>query len=339
MIITKTGDFLPDLCFQKTEYEGIMQNWIKKGLVYSPNGKNGFDRSHCHKPTPLIIDDATVRVYFGVRDENSKTRTTFVDLSADDLSRVIYIHDKPVIDLGKIGCFDDSGANVCSVVRKDSKIYMYYIGWNPSTTVHTRNSIGVIFSEDNGLTFHRVYDGSILDRDKLEPYYTGAVDVKYDEEEKIWKMWYTSGSEWKIVDGKPEIFYHIKYAVSKNGIDWDKAYTTCIKPVNDIECTARPSVIKENGIYRMWYSKRNITAFRTDYRNGYRGGYAESDDGINWRRMDSEFGLDITGSPDDWDGLAIAYPYVIRIKGKLVMFYNGNGFGKTGFGFAILNGE
>lgn len=313
-----------------------MQKWMKKGLIYCPSGKNGFDKTHCHKPTPLIIDNETVRVYFGVRDENSKTRTTFIDLSIDNLNEIKYIHDKPVIDLGKIGCFDDSGANVCSVVKKDSKIFMYYIGWNPSTTVHTRNSIGVIFSEDNGFSFNRIYDGSILDRDKLEPYYTGAVDVKYDEDENIWKMWYTSGSEWKMVNNKPEIFYHIKYATSKNGIDWDKTYTTCIKPQNEFECTARPSVIKINGKYLMWYSRRNIIDFRTDFRNGYRGGYAESNDGINWIRKDYEFGLDISSNASDWDSQAIAYPYVIKIKDRLIMFYNGNGFGKTGFGYAVL---
>lgn len=312
-----------------------MQKWTKKGLIYCPCGEKGFDVSHCHKPTPLILDNQTVRVYFGVRDKMSKTRTTFIDLNANNLSEVKYIHDKPVVDLGKIGCFDDSGANVCSVVRRDGKIYMYYIGWNPSTTVHTRNSIGVIFSEDNGLTFHRMFDGSILDRDKFEPYYTGAVDVKYDEEDHIWKMWYTSGSEWKTINGRPEIFYHIKYATSSNGIDWNKAYTTCIKPENDYECTARPSVIKENGRYRMWYSKRNMVDFRTNYLNGYRGGYAESDDGIHWYRKDNEFGLDISDCSSAWDAQAIAYPYVMRIRGQLVMFYNGNGFGKTGFGYAV----
>jgi hypothetical protein len=72
------------------------------------------------------------------------------------------------------------GANVCSVIRYDKMIYMYYIGWIPSTTVHTRNSIDVVF-EDNGKTFNRLFDGSILDRNNFEPYYTGAVDVVFDE--------------------------------------------------------------------------------------------------------------------------------------------------------------
>ncbi len=310
-------------------------NWIKKGLIYCPEGKNGFDVSHCHKPTPLFIDNNTLRVYFGVRDGNGKTRTTFVDVDPKDPGKVIYIHDKPVLDLGKIGAFDDSGVNVCSLVRKDDLVYMYFIGWNPSTTVHTRNSIGLAVSHDNGLTFTRLYDGSVLDRSKDEPYYTGAVDVLF--ENGSWQMWYTSGTEWKMINGKPEIYYHIKYATSENGIDWIRNNVSCIIPSTPLEATARPSVIKDvvdgKDIYRMWYSRRDLLDFRTDSKHDYRAGYAESADGINWKRMDESTGIDV--SPEGWDSLAIAYPYVIRIYGKLIMLYNGNGFGKTGFGYAV----
>jgi hypothetical protein len=207
---------------------------------------------------------------------------------------------------------------------------MYYIGWNPSTTVHTRNAIGLVVSDDGGTSFNRLYDGSIVDRNKDEPYYTGAVDViKQDD---IWKMWYTSGSEWKIINGKPEICYHIKYAISHNGIDWERNDVDSILPEHPLEAVARPSVLNEDGVYKMWYSKRNIDGFRINPINGYRGGYAESRDGISWLRKDAGFGLEI--SKEGWDAEAIAYPYVFRLNERLIMLYNGNGFGKTGFGYA-----
>jgi hypothetical protein len=41
---------------------------------------------------------------------------TYVD-DYSDFGTIVYIHDKPVIDIGKIGAFDDCGANVCSVIR------------------------------------------------------------------------------------------------------------------------------------------------------------------------------------------------------------------------------
>lgn len=304
--------------------------WLKKGLIYSARGEFGFNHSHCHKPTPLILDDQTVRVYFGVRDQKNVTRTTFVDLDINDLSTVKYVHNQPVLDVGKLGTFDDSGANVSSLVRHNDEIYMYYIGWNPGTTVPTRNSIGLAVSRDNGLTFERLFDGPVLDRNKFDPYYIGAVDVKkYGD---LWQCWYTCGTEWKIINGKPEIWYHVKYATSENGIDWERENISCIPPINEFEATARPSVIKEGQLYKMWYSRRSLINFRSDRKNSYRAGYAESTDGIIWIRKDDLAGIDV--SDEGWDSEAIGYPYVIRIKDKLIMFYNGNGFGKTGFGYA-----
>lgn len=310
----------------------LNSGWEKLGMVYSPNGSNGFDHSHCHKPTPIILDDNTIRVFFGTRCWEGKTRTTFIDIDAENLTNIKYIHDKPILDIGKIGAFDDSGANVCSVVKVDNSLYMYHIGWNPSTTVHTRNSIGISISKDNGMTFSRLFDGPILDRNKIEPYYTGAVDVI--KQGDSWKMWYTSGSTWKIINEKPEIFYHIKYAESSNGIDWVRKDISAISPENEFEAVARPSVLFCNGKYHMWFSKRSIIGFRTDSSNSYRAGYAVSGDGVNWDRQEL-YGMDLSQS--GWDSEAIAYPYIIKQKNRLICFYNGNGFGKTGFGCSILN--
>lgn len=312
-----------------------MQHWQKHGLIYTATGRHGFDFSHCHKPTPLRLDAETIRVYFGTRDGLGRTRTTFVDVSAQDPSQVLYVHDRPVLDLGKIGAFDDSGANVSSVLRVGSDIYMYFIGWNPSTTVHTRNAIGLAISRDGGCTFERAYDGAVLDRTKSEPYYTGAVDVLRDD--SGFKTWYTCGSEWKLIDGRPEIFYHIKYAHSKNGIDWCREDVSCVPPAHEFEATARPSVIRQGGLYHMWFSRRDLRAFRIDPSKGYRAGYAQSVDGLAWQRMDHLFELDCSTDPQAWDAQAIAYPYVMQGEGRKVLFYNGNGFGRTGFGWASLS--
>jgi predicted GH43/DUF377 family glycosyl hydrolase len=309
---------------------GVPFEWRRLGLVYSPDGRHGFDRSHCHKPTPLLIDETTIRVYFGVRDAANTTRTTYVDVDAADPTRVKYVHDRPVLDVGKIGAFDDSGANVSAVCRNGDQVNMYFIGWNPSTTVHTRNSIGLAISRDNGSTFTRPYDGAVLDRTKDEPYYTGAVEVIREDDR--WRMWYTSGTEWKMINGKPEIRYHIKYAESADGIDWTRPGVSCIPPATEVEATARPCVLKIGGRYHMWYSRRDIVEFRTQQTRGYRGGYAQSTDGVSWERMDEAFGLRPQAS--GWDAEAIAYPYCLRLGERLLMFYNGNGFGRTGFGVA-----
>lgn len=310
--------------------------WQKQGCIYSPSGQHGFDQSHCHKPTPLRIDEHTLRLYFGTRDAQGKTRTTFIDVDAHEPRRVLRAHTEPVLDLGKIGAFDDSGANVSCVLRVDDLVYMYFIGWNPSTTVHTRNAIGLAISRDNGLSFTRAFDGAVLDRSRTEPYYTGAVDVMRGPDGRF-RMWYTSGSEWKMINGKPEIFYHIKYAESDDGIDWQRPDITCIPPAHEFEATARPSVLWRDGRFHMWYSRRDLRAFRENPQAGYRGGYAQSEDGIHWQRLDELLGLDV--SPEGWDANAIAYPYVLPVDEDLFLFYNGNGFGRSGMGYARLASE
>lgn len=309
--------------------------WKKLGLIYNTSGRHGFDISHCHKPTPLLVNEDTLRVYFGARDERNRTRTTFIDLNSHDLREIKYIHDRPVIDLGKIGAFDDSGANVCSVVRDGDTVLMYYIGVNTSTTVHMRNSVGVAISEDGGTHFRRLFDGPVLDRTKDEPYYVGAAEILRSGGE--WKCWYTSGNEWKIIDGKPEIDYQIKYATSRNGIDWHRENLQVIQPENDFEVCARPSVWRRGDFYHMYFSRRSMSGFRHTSGQGYRAGYARSLDGIHWERMDEEAG--IPPSDGGWDSEGIAYPYHFELSGRDILFYNGNQFGRSGFGIAELAGS
>lgn len=139
-------------------------------------------------------------------------------------------------------------------------------------------------------------------------------------------MWYTCGSEWKLINNKPEIFYCIKFAHSSNGIDWVRNNQTCIPLLHEFEPTVRPSVLFRDGKFHMWYSKRDLREFSVNPRFSYRGGYAISDDGINCERMDEDFGLDIS-QEGNWD--AIAYPYLLATENQDFLFYNGNGFGKT----------
>lgn len=315
----------------------LKNGWIKVGCIFNVSKSWGKDLgyTHCHKPTPLWMGGDVVRVYFGVRDNNNRTKVSFVDISIKDFS-ILYVHSDIVLDLGELGTFDDVGAQVSSVVRIDENtIYMYYIGWNTSTTVPSRNALGLAVSHDNGITFSRLYQGPILERYKEEPFHIGASDVKFNN--GCWKMWYNSGMGYRIIDGKPEYTVHIKYAESENGIDWERKDIVCIEPQSEDEVVVRPSIVFDNNKYKMFYSYRDIKNFRTNNKNSYRLGYAESFDGIKWERMDSKYPLDVSLQEADWDSQMIAYPYAININGKIIVFYNGNGFGKTGFGCAILH--
>jgi len=306
--------------------------WRKIGFIFKPDEKNEWMMSHAQLPIVDQIGDDTFKVYFGTRDRFNRTVATYIEVQADHPQVVLYVHKRPVLGLGELGCFDDSGAMPSWVVTHEGIKYMYYIGWNVGTAVPYRNAIGVAISEDGGRNFHRRYTGPIMDRTPSEPYFCATPCVII--EKCLWRMWYQSCVKWEVYGGKPEPYYHIKYAESLDGFQWNQRGRVCIdfKSSNEVGIT-RPSVIKENGIYKMWYSYRGLADYRTKKEQSYRIGYAESRDGLQWIRKDELAGIDLSES--GWDSEMIAYPYVFKHRGLMHMFYNGNGFGRSGFGYAV----
>lgn len=309
---------------------------IKKGLIYLPTANWDWSLTHSQVPVADFISKNKIRIYFATRDKKNISRTSYVDVEASNPLKVIYIHDKPVLDIGKIGTFDDCGVMPSCIVNHDGKKYMYYIGWTIRNTIPYHNSIGLAVSEDGGETFKKIYQGPILTSTPKEPYFCGTSYVII--ENNIWKMWYLSCTGWVDVDGKIEPLYHIKYASSRDGINWQRDGIVAIDYKNTNEGgIVSASVLKENEIYKMWYSYRNFFDYRTNKNNSYRIGYAESQDGIKWQRLDEKFEFIGNNSTENsWDSIMNCYPNVIKFNDKKYMFYNGNGFGKSGFGYAII---
>ena len=139
--------------------------------------------------------------------------------------------------------------------------------------------------------------------------------------------------KWTEVDGRFEPVYAIKYASSSDGICWQRPNEICIPQQHELEAFSRPCVIRKDGKYCMWFCCRDSYDYR-DGKGSYRMGYAESIDGETWIRKDEKSGISVSEEPDDWDSKMICYPYIINIKGKYFLFYNGNGFGQSGFGYA-----
>jgi len=151
-------------------------------------------------------------------------------------------------------------------------------------------------------------------------------------------MWYQSGTGWEVHDGRPEPCYHLKYAESRDGILWDRRGVVSVEFKSKEEGgITRPCVLREGDDYRMWYSYRGRKDYRTIRSHSYRIGYSESMDGVRWTRKDENVGIDV--SDTGWDSEMIAYPYVYEHRERKYMVYNGNGFGKSGFGYAVLEEE
>jgi len=309
--------------------------WIKKGLIFENEQQLPWMHSHACVPTVLPMEQENImRIYFAPRNQQGKSIPTFIDVDGEDPSKVIALNEKPILSLGKLGTFDDDGIMPCSVVEHEGKFYMYYVGWNPTVSVPYRNAIGLAISDDGGVTYNRYSDGPIVDRNMHEPYFTASPFVR--KEGDTWHMWYASSTGFVEANGKTEPLYIIKYAHSKDGIHWNRDNITCIQPLDSYEANARATVIKEDNIYKMWFAYRGSFDFR-DGKDSYRIGYAESEDAINWTRKDEQAG--ITFSKTGWDSTMQTYPCVVEFKNQKFLFYNGNGFGKTGIGYASFKGS
>lgn len=307
-------------------------NWEKKGFVYNTAGDHDWNRTYACGPTVFIVSDKIWRIYFDVRDDYNHSRPTYIDVEAGNPKNILYVHDRPLLDLGKIGTFDDSGITVSTVIRVGDEVWMYYLGWTVRNTVSYHNSSGLAISKDGGKSFTKFSEGPLLSPNYRHPYCNGAIDVMQDGD--IFRMWYTHFVEWRVYNKHPEPLYNIAYAESTNGIDWDRPDLISVDFADSQKGgIARPCVIKENGIYRMWYTFRSASDYRTNKANSYRIGYAESTDGKVFKRMDDKFTL--TVSDEGWDSIMMTYPHLIKYDGKYFMFYNGNGFGESGFGYAV----
>lgn len=308
----------------------MSMSWQKKGLIFNPQGEFGWMMSHAQVPTVHVMEDR-FRVFFSTRNKDGKSLTACIDLEKENPSKIIQLYDQPVLGFGNPGTFDDDGVMPSYVVKHQEQLWLYYSGWNQRTNVPYHNAMGIAVSEDDGLTFNRLYEGPIMDRITTEPYL--AVTPSVFKENNEWKMWYVSGLRWIPVNNKYEPVYVIKYAHSSDGVQWQRPNITCIPQLHADEAFSHPNVIKLGNTFHMWYCYRHSY----DYRDGagsYRIGYSQSTDGIEWQRNDDA--ANITTSHSGWDSTMICYPYIVEDNGKLIMFHNGNGFGKSGFGYAVL---
>lgn len=304
--------------------------WTNRQLIFDPLAHPTWAGTHAQVPTPLVYTDF-IRVYYADREPSGRSFTTYVDVDRNDPTRIVNYRKDRILDFGAPGTFDDDGVMPSFALRHEGQVWLYYSGWNRGVTVPYRNSVGIAVSDDDGTTFRRLFEGPVLERNRTEPYI--AVTPTIVREGDLWRMWYISGTHWVNVEGRFEPVYVIKYCYSYDGLDWIRPNHLCIQPRHETEAFSHPSVIKDGDIYRMWYCYRNSH----DYRDGagaYRIGYAESPDGLSWTRLDDLHGLPVTEI--GWDSTMTCYPFVTEIDSRLLLFYNGNGFGRSGFGCAIF---
>ena len=301
-------------------------NWKKKGLIISPGQFNlKWWRSYGMDPCTLRIKDDTYRVFFCGRNNKNISIIGYLDYHIKKF-KIKKLSRKPVLEPGELGAFDDNGVTASCLVRQKKEIFLYYIGWKPRSTTRYSLMTGLAISKNNGKSFKRYSRAPILKLTNGEPFsiVTAPFVMKV---KKNGYMWYVSCNEWVNKD-YPK--YDIKLAISKDGKNWHQNGTTSIKLKVGERAVARPSVLLEDGKYKMWFCYEKKVG-------RYKIGYAESANGIDWKRNDKKANIKI--GKTGLDNKMIAYPHVVKHKSLKYMFYNGNDYGKDGIFLAVEDKE
>jgi hypothetical protein len=302
----------------------VEMHWQKRGLIYAPDGSSSWAKNSALQPTPILMGEQ-IRVYVGFRDEKGISRVGFVDVDAYNPSRVLNVSSLPALDVGEPGAFDSNGVVPTAIVERDEGLYLYYAGYQIPSDVRFIAFGGMATSQDCGSSFIRKTKAPVMDRTDEALLFRVPHSVMFDG--GVWKIWYGAGSTFIQGKAKTLPMYDIRYVESEDGFTFGKHGKVCIQLQEDEYRVGRPFVIKDGGIYKMFYGSGSES-------RPYRLGYAESPDGISWVRQDRQIGIDL--SEEGWDSQMIAYPSIVRFKDATYLFYNGNNYGRDGFGYAVL---
>jgi hypothetical protein len=295
--------------------------WCKRGLIYVPGGEQPWLVSHASVPFAEPLAGGLHRIWFSPRDAQNRSHVTWLIMDLCNPGYVLEMGQAPVLGCGPPGAFDDCGAMMSWITGAEDRRRLYYIGWNTRGTVPFHVSIGLAKESPNGW---RRLDGPVLDRGVDDPWFCSNPCVLSDGD--TLRMWYLAGLGWSELGGGYSPSYDIAHARSTDGVTWFDRGRTVLPLEGDEFAIARPSVLRVDGVWIMWFCARTRTT-------SYRLGAACSADGLTWTRSPELARLD--PSPDGWDSEMIAYPHVFEHAGTRWMLYCGNGFGRSGMGLAV----
>jgi hypothetical protein len=296
--------------------------WEKRGLVYTAPG-TALQKSHAMLPTPHMMQDR-IRVLVACCDNDMRGRIFRVDLDRDNPLRVIEAAEAPVLDIGPVGSFDADGVNPSQIVERDGLLLLYYIGWERlSDEVPYTLFVGVAESLDGGLSFTKRDTGQVLHGIGAERYFRTAPFVF--PERDGWGMLYIGGGNFfDGPQGKRLPTYSLCLAHSSDGLCWDaQPSPPLLNPERERGEIGfgRPVLWHEDGQASLIVSLRTEAGYSLRQVKESRGKLVwstlfEDDEVEDWESDMTCFGAPCRS--DDWEYL----------------FYNGNQFGRFGFGVA-----
>jgi hypothetical protein len=305
----------------------MTMEWRKLGRLFCPGGDRRHPKllTHAANPLPVQLEGDVYRVFFSGRDATNRSSVGAVDI--DLMKRqVVQEHREPVFEHGSECSFFADGVSIGNCYDTPAGRYMLFMGWRNPADAHWHGEIGRL-RLDRELRLSLDGDGPFMQLDADDAVSLSYPWVMREDSGRGYAMWYGSTLTWNA--GNSEMVHVINRASSEDGERWRKEGLAVPYGIGTAQAFSRPTVLSDAAGLHMWFSYRSGTG------QAYRIGYATSVDGRNWTLKLEDAGIDV--SAQGWDSEMIEYPFVLEHGGERYMLYNGNGYGKTGFGLAVLS--
>ena len=300
--------------------------WNKLGNIYQADPVCDNLLSHAANPLPILIENNIYRVFFNGRNSESKSSLGYFDFNIDTLE-VMNICEREVIKFGVENSYYSHGISIGNDYQDlDGNTYILFMAWQIRGGEHWRGDIGRIVVSSLDEMYIEDTDSPFIGLNEID-----KVSLSYPwvyRDEAGYSMIYGSTISWKEDNG--EMLHVLNCAESVDGNQWKKKGLAVPYELGKAQAFSRPSYIKIDDTEHLWFSYRSGSGEK------YRIGHSfKSDNGL-WQLDIENAGIDVSDDQDAWDSEMICYPYILEHNDKIYMFYNGNGFGRSGIGLAVL---
>jgi len=302
-----------------------MMQWKSRRKILTPDHERPWWAHSALAPSPLLRGDS-IRIYVGGIGGDGVSSIGYIDVDANDPSRILRISQEPVLVKGRPGTFDDNGVFPASVTRIGRRVFLYYTGFEICEKIRYRMVGGLAVSDDDGETFRRATEAPVMDRAAEGLYFRGGPSVAFEGSRL--RVVYSAGSAWEQIGDRLRPTYDIFGSISDDGVEFPTTGQPLLARQGGEHGLGRPQIVHADGLYRLFFCIRT-----PDMR--YASGYAESEDGWTWARRDAALNLP-HGAPGGWDSEMVYFPNFIDTGASRYLFYIGNDFSRAGFGYAEL---
>lgn len=314
---------------------GLPNRWRREGLILQVPPLHPWWASHAQLPTVLPLSDRLWRIYFAARDGRNRSHVLAVDVDPCDRMRVLAEHFEPLLAPGRAGAFDHTGVLPSCALAVEGQVRLYYSGLFVREDVRGSGAVGLALSDD-GLSFRRAFEGPVHGVGPYDPFFGVSPMVCVQGQE--WRMYYVGGGGWRQVEGVLDPFYEIRQTTSTDGLVWSpRSRAVFPDRAQGASSQARPWITGADGDARLWFSQRG-----EGYRQAGADAYHIASIGLDPQGCalgTAEPALfDPAPASGDFDGWMQAYGCVAACGEDLIMVYNGDDFGRSGFGWARLEG-